>query len=84
MRFGGTEVTMKPAKIDVEAAKALAEWKSLFATEVCERAKRLAAQSGHPESVTLSHFRMAAKMALQVLSGAIHREHESDGEQKAA
>jgi len=75
---------MKPTKIDVEAAKALAEWKSLFATEVCERAKRLAAQSGHPDSITLSHFRMAAKMALQVLSGAIHGEQESDGELEAA
>jgi hypothetical protein len=75
---------MKPARIDAEAARALAEWKSLFATEVCERAKRLAAQSGHPDSVTLSHFRMAAKVALQVLSGAIHGEQGSDGEQEAA
>jgi hypothetical protein len=68
----------------VEAAKALAEWKSLFAAEVCERAKRLAAQSGHPDSVTLSHYRMAAKMALQVLSGAIQGEHGPDGQQEAA
>jgi hypothetical protein len=75
---------MKPAMIDVEAAKPLVEWKSLFATEVCQRAKRLAAQSGQPNSITLSHDRMAAKMALQVLSDAIHGEQQSDGEQEAA
>ncbi len=75
---------MRPAMIDVEAAKELIQWKSLFATEVCERAKRLAAQSGHPDCVTLSHYRMAAKMALQVLSDAIQGERQSDGEQEAA
>jgi hypothetical protein len=83
-RCGSTEVTMKPARIDAEAAKVLAEWKSLFAAEVCERAKRLAAQSGHPDSVTLSHYRMAAKMALQVLAVAIQGEQKSHGEQEAA
>ena len=86
-RCADTEVAMnasKQARIDVEAAKALAEWKSLFAAEVCERAKRLAAQSGHPDSVTLSHYRMAAKIALQALSGAIHGEHGPDGQHEAA
>ena len=76
---------MMPARIDVEAAKALAEWKSLFAAEVCERAKRLAAQSGRPDSVTLSHYRTAATMALQVVSDAIiNGDRESDGDQEAA
>lgn len=75
---------MKPVRIDVEAAKALAAWKSLFATEVCERAKQLAAQSGNPASITLSHYRTAAQMALQVLSGAIHGERGPDGQQEAA
>ncbi len=74
----------KQVRIDVEAAKALAEWKSLFGAEVCERAKRLAAQSGRPDSVTLSHYRMAARLALQALSGAIHGEHRPDGQNEAA
>ncbi|MGO8745157.1 MAG: hypothetical protein ACLQNE_04130 [Thermoguttaceae bacterium] len=71
-------------RIDVEAAKALAEWKSLFGAEVCDRAKRLAAESGHPDSVTLLHYRLAAKIALQALSGAIHGEHGPDGQHEAA
>jgi hypothetical protein len=71
-------------RIDVEAAKALAEWKSLFGAEVCERAKRLAAESGHPDSVTLSHYRLAAEIALQALSGAIHGEHRPNGQHEAA
>jgi len=74
----------KQVRIDVEAAKALAKWKSLFAAEVCERAKRLAAQSGHPDSVTLSDYRGAAKLALQSLSVAIHGEHRPDGQNEAA
>lgn len=76
---GGRQV-----RIDVEAARALAEWKSLFATEVCEGAKRIAAQSSHPNSVTLSHYQMAASIALQSLSVAINGEHGPDGQHKAA
>jgi hypothetical protein len=82
-----TEVVMnarRQVRIDVEAAEALAQWKAQFATEVCERAKRLAAESGHPDSVTLSHYRMAAKIALQSLSGAIQEEHGPDGQHEAA
>jgi hypothetical protein len=62
----------KQVRIEVEAAQALAEWKSLFGAEVCERAKQVAAQSGRPHAVALSHYRMAATMALQTLAGAIH------------
>ena len=71
-------------RIDVEAAKALTLWKAQFADEVCERAKRLAAQSAQPNSVTLSHFRQAAQVALQSLSDAIHSEVTPDGQQEAA
>ena len=74
----------KQVRIDVEAAKALIGWKSLFADEVCEGAKRLAAQSGHPNSVTLSHYRQAAAIALQSLSDAILAEEGPDGQQEAA
>jgi hypothetical protein len=65
-------------KIDVEAARALVEWKALFASEVCEGAKRLAAQSSEPNSVTLSHYRAAASIALQSLSAEIHGEDFRD------
>jgi len=71
-------------RIDVEAAKALNRWKARLASEICERAKRLAAQSGHPDSVTLSHYRQVAESALQSLSAAIREEAASDGRQEAA
>lgn len=74
----------KQVRIDVEAANALAHWKSLFAAEVCEQAKRLAAQSGHPESVTLSHYRQAALIALQSLSDAFLVEAGPDEQQEVA
>ncbi len=74
----------KQVRIEVEAAQALAEWKSLFGAEVCKRAKQLAAQSGRPDAVTLSHYRMAATMALQTLAGAIHGEQETNGQNEAA
>jgi hypothetical protein len=74
---------MNPVRIDVEAAKALAEWKHFFAAEVCERAKGLAAQSGL-DRVTLSHYRMAAKVAIRTLAEAIHAEQAPDGKYEAA
>ena len=74
----------KQVRIEVEAAQALAEWKSLFGAEVCARAKQLAAQSGHPDAVTLSHYRTAAAMALQTLAGAIHAEQKTNGRNEAA
>ena len=40
-------------RIDIEAAKALIYWKSLFADEVATRARRLAAESSEPEHVTV-------------------------------
>jgi hypothetical protein len=80
-------VVMNPSgqlRIDVDAAKALADWKSLFAAEVSEGAKRIAAASSHPDSVTLADYRMAASIALQSLSAAIHAEHEPQFQHKAA
>ncbi len=74
----------RQVRIDVEAAKALAGWKYLFAEKVCEVAKRLAAQSGRPNSVTMSHYRQAAPIALQSLSDAILAEEGPDGQQEAA
>ena len=74
----------KQVRIDVEAAKALVAWKSLFADEVFQGAKRLAAQVGRPNSVTLSDYRQAARIALKSLSDAILTEEGPDGRQEAA
>lgn len=74
----------RQVRIDVEAAKALAEWKAFFGAQVSEQAKLLAAQAGQPDYVTLSHYRTAAKLALQTLSHVIHGEPRSDGRQEAA
>jgi len=71
-------------RIDLEAAKALAEWKSLFGAEVCELAKRLAIESGQRDRVTLSHYRIAAGIALQTLAGVIHDEQETGRQAEAA
>ncbi len=58
-------------RIDIEAAKAPIYWKSLFADEVAARARRLAAESGQPERVTLSHYRQAAQIAIRSLPAVI-------------
>jgi len=71
-------------RIDVEAAKALIHWKSLFADEVADSASRLAADSGQPQQVTLSHYRQAAQIAIRSLSAAILDQEVSGDDQKAA
>ena len=71
-------------RIDVEAAKALVHWKSLFADEVAARARRLAAESSQPEHVTLSHYRQAAQIAVGSLSAAILDGGPSIDDHKAA
>jgi hypothetical protein len=71
-------------QIDIEAAKALVRWKSLFADEVAAAARRIAAESNRPEHVTLSHYRQAAQEAIGALSAAILDGEASDGDQKAA
>ena len=42
-----------------------------FADEVVARARRLAAESGQSEHVTLSHYRQAAQIAARALQAAI-------------
>ena len=71
-------------RIDVEAAKALIEWKSMFAEKVSAYARRLAAESSHPDRVTLLQYREAAQVAVLSLSVAILNGGESSGDQKAA
>ncbi|HEY2252554.1 MAG TPA: hypothetical protein VGH74_15885 [Planctomycetaceae bacterium] len=71
-------------RIDVEAAKALIGWKSLFADEVVACARQLAAETSQPKRVTLSHYRRAALMAVRSLSAAILDEGTSSDDQQAA
>jgi GMP synthase-like glutamine amidotransferase len=71
-------------RIDVEAAKALIHWKSLFANEVATLARRIAAESGQPERVTLSHYRQASQLAIRALSAAILDGGPSSDDQEAA
>ena len=72
------------SRIDIEAAKALIYWKSLFADEVAAGARRLAAESSQPERVTLAHYRQAAQMAVRSLSAAILDGGPSSDDHKAA
>jgi len=71
-------------RIDLEAAKALIQWKVQFADEVCERAKELAIQSDQPNYVTLLQYRQAAEIALQSLSNTIRNGDTTDAERNAA
>ena len=71
-------------RIDVDAAKALIDWKSLFTNEVVACAKQLAAESGRPERVTLSDYRQAAQIAIRSLSTAILDGGISSENRKAA
>jgi hypothetical protein len=85
--IGNREVAMShqaELRVDVEAAKALIDWKSMFADEVTAHARRLAAESSHPERVTLLQYREAAQIAVRSLSTVILDEGASSGDQKAA
>lgn len=74
----------EPVRIAIDAAKALTEWKSCFADEVCARAKQLAAESSTPACITLAHYRQAAEIAIESLSDAIQSEERPDGREQAA
>ncbi len=71
-------------RIQADAARALAEWKALFAEEVATKAKELAKKSDASGVVTLDHYRGAASLAVQVLITAIQDTDCNDGRQKAA
>ena len=71
-------------RVDVEAAKALVRWKSLFADEVAKRARQFAAELSPQGLVTLSHYRQAAQIAVRSLSAAILDGGPSSDDQKAA
>jgi hypothetical protein len=71
-------------RIDVEAVRALIDWKSRFADEVASHARQFAAESGQPARVTLSHYRQAAQIAVRSLETAILDGRGSSDDQKAA
>lgn len=74
IRISDKEVAMNEmvgSQIDIEAAKALVEWKAMFGDRVVEIAKQLVARSSEPGYVTLSQYRQAAVIATRLLSDAI-------------
>lgn len=71
-------------RIQVEAAKALADWKAFFAEQVARRATELARRSSPSELVTLIHYREAAITAAQSLLKELQGTESSDDRKKAA
>ena len=71
-------------RIDVEAAKALLHWKSLFVDQVTAHARRIVAESSHPDHITLLEYREAAQVAVHSLMAAILEQGAYSGDQKAA
>lgn len=71
-------------EIEVEAAKALAGWKAVFAEQVSEQAKTLARAGGKSGVITLAHYCEAATIALPSLSIAIQDSDTRNARQKAA
>lgn len=78
--------TSKPQllRIDVEAAAALIEWKSVFAQAVVEGAQQQAAKTKSSGTVTIADYREAARQAILTLADAIESGAGADGQQKAA
>jgi hypothetical protein len=70
--------------IDIEAAKALINWKSLIADEVATRARQLAAESSQPDRATLAHYRQAAQLAIRSLPASIRKGEPPSDDHKAA
>ncbi len=71
-------------QIEAEAARALAEWKAIFAEHVSAKAKELADESGTAGVVTLGHYRQAASIAAGMLVTTIQDTDSIDGNQEAA
>lgn len=71
-------------RIETEAVQALAEWKAVFADQVSAKAKELAENNSSTGVITLSHYRQAASIAVQMLATAVQDTDSSDGRQEAA
>ena len=71
-------------RIDSEAEKALVTWKSVFATEVREHARRIAAENKASGHVTMTDYRQALELAVPRLLEKIRSEDLPNGERRAA
>lgn len=71
-------------RIQVEAARELAEWKAFFADQVVMQAKELAKDGNPPGLITIDHYRQAAKFAMRSLETHLQDTDSSDGRQEAA
>jgi hypothetical protein len=69
-------------RIQVEAARALAEWKASFDEQVAVQAKELAKRSGST-LITVDHYRQAAKSAIQTLTTLVQDTDSHDGREAA-
>ena len=58
-------------QIEMDAVRALAQWKWSFADEVTANARKIAFNQGSPTHVTLSHYRQAAELAVANLTECI-------------
>lgn len=58
-------------RIDIDAAAALIQWKSIFAQAVVEGAQQQAAKKKSSGTVTLDEYRQAARQAILKLADAI-------------
>ena len=72
----------KNTRIDAAAGVAMAEWESLFSSELLAQAKVIASQSTG-ETVSVQHLREAVGPAVEKLLTAVNGQ-ESDGKRKAA
>jgi hypothetical protein len=71
-----------PFRIQVEAARTLAEWKASFAEQVAVQAKELAKKSGST-LITVEHYRQAAKSAVQMFATLVQDTYSHDGREAA-
>lgn len=73
-----------PLRIEIQAVRALAEWKAIFADQVAVKAKEFARASDTPGIVTLAHYRQAASIAVQELAAEVQKTDVDNGQQEAA
>lgn len=71
-------------QLEIEAARALAEWKFMFSTKVSEHATKLVRMGDESKVITLAHYREAAIIALKDLIVDLQKTDLSDGRQQAA
>lgn len=70
-------------QIEVEAVRALPEWKAYLAKQVVTGAKQLAEKTASPNVVSIQHYRQSALTALQNLTKKIQESDSENGGQRA-